>query len=412
MLIQCPECELQISDKALFCPHCGYPLKSNFENTPPGKIRSRKYKRLPNGFGQITELKKPGLRNRFRAMVSEGKTEYGKPIQKLLRPRAYFPSYKDAYEALLEYHRNPYDLSKDLTIKEVYEKWLKEYKGNLAPHTSAWQYCSSVYSIKARDIRARHIKGCINNGVKYKDGKEIQVPLSTKPRIKQLFCLILDYAMEYEIVDKNYARTFSLPEEISIEMEENKEHHIAFTDEELTKLWSNQSVPLVDIILFQCYTGWRPQELCELKISNVDIAKHCIVGGMKTKAGKRRIVPIHPLVQPILQKYHDLAVQCGSELLFNVPNKWHSDQFIPLKYDRYYKDFKNIIEKLSLNPNHKPHDPRKQFVTMAKKAKVDQFAIKRIVGHAINDVTEETYTERDVEWLYQEVCKIEKINAV
>lgn len=411
MLVNCPECELQVSDKALFCPHCGYPMKTNSEKSTPGKIGSskrkeRKYKRLPNGFGQITELKRPGLRNRFRAMVSEGKTEYGKPIQKLLRPAAYFPTYKDAYEALLEYHRNPYDLSKDLTVKEVYEKWLAEYKGNQAPYTSAWQYCGVLYDMKARDIRARHIKGCINNGVKYKDEQEIPVPLSAKPRIKQLFTLILDYALEYEIVDKNYARTFKLPDEISIEIEENKEHHIAFTDEEMGKLWSNQSAPLVDAILFQCYTGWRPQELCELKISDVNLNEHYIIGGMKTKAGKKRVVPIHPKVQSIALKYFKLAEQNNSEYLFNVPNKWHPEQIIPLKYDRYYKDYKNIITKLGLNPDHKPHDPRKQFVTMSKKAGIDEYAIKRIVGHTISDITENTYTQRDAAWLYQEVCKI------
>ena len=27
MLIKCPECKLQVSDKAITCPHCGYPLK-------------------------------------------------------------------------------------------------------------------------------------------------------------------------------------------------------------------------------------------------------------------------------------------------------------------------------------------------------------------------------------------------
>jgi Uncharacterised protein family UPF0547 len=25
-LIKCPECQLQVSDKAIICPHCGYPL--------------------------------------------------------------------------------------------------------------------------------------------------------------------------------------------------------------------------------------------------------------------------------------------------------------------------------------------------------------------------------------------------
>ena len=53
-LIKCPECELQVSDKALSCPHCGYPLKESAEH----KRRSTpKRMRLPNGFGSITELK-------------------------------------------------------------------------------------------------------------------------------------------------------------------------------------------------------------------------------------------------------------------------------------------------------------------------------------------------------------------
>ena len=29
MLTTCPECELQISSKALVCPHCGFPLKKD-----------------------------------------------------------------------------------------------------------------------------------------------------------------------------------------------------------------------------------------------------------------------------------------------------------------------------------------------------------------------------------------------
>lgn len=46
------------------------------------------------------------------------------------------------------------------------------------------------------------------------------------------------------------------------------------------------------------------------------------------------------------------------------------------------------------------------FVTMAKKYQVDEYAIKYIVGHAITDITEKVYTERDVEWLKEEMKKI------
>ena len=127
---------------------------------------------------------------------------------------------------------------------------------------------------------------------------------------------------------------------------------------------------------------------------------------MKTRAGRKRIVPIHPKVEPIVQKYYDLAVQYDSEYLFNVPNKWHEEILIPLKYDRYYKEYRNIIGQLQFNPNHKPHDPRKTFITMAKKADMNEWIIKRIVGHAIADVTEASYTERNFQELYDEICKI------
>lgn len=61
-LMNCPEYDLQVSDKALFCPHCGFPLKGT-------KEQKRRYiprrLRLPNGFGSITEIKGRHLRNRL-----------------------------------------------------------------------------------------------------------------------------------------------------------------------------------------------------------------------------------------------------------------------------------------------------------------------------------------------------------
>ena len=74
-LIKCPECELQVSDKALSCPHCGYPMKSSAD-APKGRGKAKpKHRRLPNGFGSITELKNRNLRNRFwcRACVGTRK---------------------------------------------------------------------------------------------------------------------------------------------------------------------------------------------------------------------------------------------------------------------------------------------------------------------------------------------------
>ena len=118
MLKPCPECEMQVSDKATICPHCGFPLHSGLVSTV--RKSRRRHARLPNGFGQITELRGRNLRKPFRVMVTVGVNPEGKPIVKLLHPVAYFKTYNDAYKALMEYNKCPYDLTQILTMQELY----------------------------------------------------------------------------------------------------------------------------------------------------------------------------------------------------------------------------------------------------------------------------------------------------
>ena len=78
-----------------------------------------------------------------------------------------------------------------------------------------------------------------------------------------------------------------------------------------------------------------------------------------------------------------------------------------LNYQQYYYAFGKVIKELGLSESHRPHDPRKQFVTMALKAGADPMAVKLMVGHKINDVTEKSYTDRDIEWLRSDIEKID-----
>lgn len=75
------------------------------------------------------------------------------------------------------------------------------------------------------------------------------------------------------------------------------------------------------MILVQCYSGWRPQELVELKISDVDLENGTMTGGMKTDAGKDRIVPIHSAIRAFIQENYDKATNIKSKYLFNCINK-------------------------------------------------------------------------------------------
>ena len=410
MLVKCPECELQVSDKAPACPHCGYPMQPSVKRKP--RAKNNKRRRLPNGFGQISEIKNRNLRNPFRAMVTVGKTQSGKPICKPLKPESYFATYNDAYAALVEYNKNPYDLGDTITVRELYEKWSEEYfktlkaEGSIRSVESAWRYCSAVYDMRVMDVRARHVKGCMDEGTAIIRGGERHPSASMKNQIKSLFNLMLDYALEYELVDRNYARTSNLTEDTIKEIHTVKKAHIPFTDEEISALWDHvEDKSFVDAMLIQCYSGWRPQELGLIELANVDLENGTFKGGMKTEAGTDRVVPIHSKIRRLVEHRYEQAQRLGSPYLFNCTDG-RTGKPVPMTYQRYQCGFAMVRDELKLNPEHRPHDGRKHFVTAAKKAGVDEYAIKYMVGHKISDITEKVYTQREFEWLKTEIEKI------
>ena len=139
--------------------------------------------------------------------------------------------------------------------------------------------------------------------------------------------------------------------------------------------------------------GWRPQELCNLLTKNVNIIEQTITGGMKTKAGTNRIVPIPEKMKKLIGEEYN----SDNTFLFNNSVGKH------VSYQMYIKTFDQFITEHGLNIKHRPHDGRKTFVTMAKRKGLDEYAIKYIVGHAISDITEKIYTERDPEWLRKQI---------
>ena len=85
----------------------------------------------------------------------------------------------------------------------------------------------------------------------------------------------------------------------------------------------------------------------------------------------------------------------GSDRLFNDPEATKGGMRIT--YDKYAGRFNKVVAALHLRSEHRPHDPRTTFITMAKKAGVDEYVVKRLAGHKITDVTEAVYTIRDIE---------------
>ena len=374
--------------------------------------------KLPNGYGSVTKLsgnrRKPYLARVTLGWITNEQT--GKTTQNRV-PIGTYKTKKEALQALAEYGANPYDIqNNNLTLAELYQKWTEAYFPTLSGEsstrtiTSAWKYCHPLYKMRVKDLRARHIKGIMEDGYIISSrgknaGQKVMASPGVKARIKSMFNLMLDYALEYEIVDKNYARTFDISEDIIKEKEAATRGHIIFPPDEMKILWDNvDKIRFVDWILIQCYMGWRPQELATLQLADVNLDEWYMVAGMKTDAGKTRMVPLHTKIQPLVKRNYDYAVSLGSDALFNDPTATKGG--MKITYDKYAGRFDKVMAALKLNPEHRPHDPRMTFITMAKKAGIDPMVVKRLAGHRINDVTEAVYTVRDLEWLRSDIEKI------
>lgn len=341
--------------------------------------------KLPNGFGSVHKLSGK-RRNPWRARITRGWTDDGKQLFDTL---GYYHTREEALTALSNYNQNPYDIKVDnITFEEVYKKWSDEHFENIVPSAqrtwkSSYNYCKPLYNMRFKDLKVTHLENTIKNA---------DVGQSTKQRMKSLFNLMYKWALKHEIVNKDYAALCN-----PVEKGERVIERKPFTDEEIQKLWNNIDFPFVDMILIDIYSGWRPQELAILKIENISLEDIAYFkGGLKTEAGKNRIVPIHSkIMELVLKRYNKNNIY-----LFNDEN---GQQGTYMTYDKYRGRFKKVMEKLKMN--HKPHDARHTFATKAKIDNVDEYVIKLLMGHAINDVTE-AYTHRDINNLRNEIEKI------
>lgn len=343
--------------------------------------------KMPNGFGGITKLSGK-RRNPYRVRKTRGWTEDGKQLYDTI---GYYKTREEALKALANYNENPYDLKANvMTFSDVYTKWSEEHFEEIVPSAArtwkaAYNYCKPLYNMRFKDIRVEHLEGTI---------KDADVGQNTKQRMKSLFNLMYKWAIKHEICDKDYAQLCNPVKDGPRVIE-----RIPFTDDEIKILWDNVDFPFVDMILIDIYSGWRPQELAIIKTEDINLEEGYFKGGLKTDAGKNRIVPIHSCILDLVKKnYNPNNLQ-----LFNDSN---GQQGTLMTYDKYRNRFNKVMKRF--NMKHKPHDCRHTFINKAKNAEVNEYALKIIVGHAIKDITERVYTHRELENLKKEIEKIQK----
>lgn len=374
--------------------------------------------RRANGTGHVFKMKDKSRRNPWRVRITVGweMNEATGKSKQIIKTLGYYPSRQKAEAALNEYLDDPYNIgNKDMTFEELYKEWSEYYFATLSGVSSvrtimsAYRYMHLIYKMKVRDIRVRHLEGCPEDAYIISDrgkdkGKKRNASACVKARMKSVFNLMFDYAVRYDIVKTNYARNFEVSKEIKEKKKREKKSVTIFSNDELMILWDNvDKYSFVDMILIGIYSGWRPQELAILKVRDVDLDGDTFFGGLKTDAGKNRIVPIHPLIKKLVNRCYEEAMELESEYLFNDSE---GQRGTVMTYDKYRHRFEKIMKRLDMK--HRPHETRHTFSTLAKAYDMKDNVRRLIMGHAIIDFTDRVYTHPMLEELRYEMGKVEK----
>lgn len=381
MLINCPECGKQISDKAISCPNCGFPIAKPKDT----RARATKYRRLPNGFGSIRKL--TGKRRKpYGAYPAI--TDY-KDNGTAVLPKAigYYETWQKAYDALSEYNKNPYDLSaNDLTFADVYKLFYEDKYGEKAKKKlshqsknstqSAFLNFKNIHDKKFKTLKTQDYQYEIDNCPLKHSSLELMVSLA-----KQMY----KFALKNDMVQKDYGQF------VRINIKDDDESGVPLTIEELKVLWANSTDKVVQWSLVLIYTGMR---ISELEIAEIDRENGMINTGRKTDAGKNRDIPVHPLIK---------------DFLYGIDQN-------SFKAEKARGKIQDKLSELNIlytadGLKHTPHDFRHTFSWLADEIEMDSVTKHLIMGHslkAFGDVEVSVYGHRNFENLISEMNKIKK----
>lgn len=336
--------------------------------------------RRANGSGSVYKRRDTARRNPWVAVIHLGYSTEGKRIKKVLGS---FPTQKDAQKALEGYNVNPksFEQSK-ITMGDIWQmaKFAKE-KQTGKPisnvYASAWKrYISKLANYPIADLKTMHLQNIIDtSGVK----------TSRQAQILVVMHMIYKLALANDIIAKDYSSF------VKVDALEKSTVHKPFTTSEMRLLWAHSDLKWVQVILVQIYTGLRNIELSGMKFDNVYLDDSYMIGGVKTKAGINRIIPIADCIKPFVTGFYRIsAFKKRGFLITHDINEHLYKKGSLIDIPRIYTHLPSIGVGI-----HKTHDARYTFATMAANYDMNESIRARILGHALKSITESVYTKKN-----------------
>lgn len=343
----------------------------------------KKHMKLPNGFGSIKKLS-GNRRKPFAAYPPV--TDYDDNGIPVSQPAiGYYEDWYQAYNALSEYNKNPYDLTnREITFTQVYLAFMAE-KFNPNAKRKFSDSLKNSYNAAYKNSKPLHDKIFINIRLTDMQTCIDACPLkhASLELMVSLYHQLFNFARSNGITDKDYS------EFLTINIPDDDEKGVPFSEEEISILWQNKDKDYVDIILIMIYSGFRISAYSKLEIN---MNEGYFKGGVKSRNSKKRIVPIYSGIKALVEKYKDSRIINCSSSTFRLT-------------------FKNVLDELGIATStegtvHTPHDCRHTFSWLCDKYKVDPLSKRLMLGHALGDLTDAKYGHRTLEELKEEIEKI------
>ncbi len=344
-----------------------------------------------NGMGSVYKLQGNRRKPWVACVTVSYKRKDGMRHQKR-KIIGYYETEEMAEFSLWNYNKNPAlyaEIEKlgTITFENVYMEWSSTKYRNISQtaingYKAAYARCSSIWNVRMSDLRAMHFQRIMD---------ESTLSLSSDLKLRSLMMLVCEYAVQNDIIQKNYAKYVIINRK-----EDYPEIHKPFTEWEIEKLFDHENIPFVDTILIMIYTGFRVGELFNIRREDVDVQNMTIRGGSKIEAGKNRLVPVHEKIQKYVMDYY---LQ-GHEYLIS-----DADTRKKFNYHMYRNQyFDKIMDMLEME--HLPHDCRHTFATRLSNYGANSTCIKKLIGHSSYTTTEKIYTHKDVAQLRRAISTL------
>lgn len=352
-----------------------------------------------NGTGTIVKLK-GNRRKPFFVKVTIGFKENGQAIQKPVsnsKGETYFATRLEADETLMWWNKNHGNINIDklnYTFKELFDEWSNIYiptreerkrmalthetiKGKLG--------LSNARGLLAASNNFKQLWNKKYNSLKLEDfQKVISSTNGKKTKLVDMRNLIIkldNYALGQDITEKGYGKL------IVLEYEDSSTQRSPYTYDIIEKIWKREGQLVADIDLILLHTGMRIEELLFVKTANINLEDEYWICGLKTAAGKNRLVPIHHDIMPIVKRYYNP----NNEYLFTMEDGNR------LTYEKYRPLFMDLMKEL--DANYCTHETRYTFRSELGRLGADTRCIDLIMGHKNGNTGEKVYNQKTIEEL-------------